>query len=469
MLNNNGNTSTRSSTGGGRSFLGVNTSLNTISTPSLARRSNGLYTQAGIANMANVQQTYNATAPKKPLPDIQTVDVGPSFDQQMRDKAWSEAVPTLGPILKDATTPSTDPNTSGVGGDSGSSWASKVPWGAISSATTGIAQMAGMKVDSDSTYNMEQGVGDALISSGNPYAAAAGAVVKLNSMLSQATDSNVNTLNDRQVKAIGGNGFTKALNNIGGFISNTGLLGPGANFLAKLIPKTTSAYKTGEVNELAGAFSGTNYDIDTAQTMGNKRYLVGGNDADKFVREQNRKTDIITALGLDTKERVSSVPATSSMLEKQEIAKRSGLSSQRMILSKDGSKLLSKEELQKIYNSKPNVQSFGEGGTIGVDVNVIPEGALHAHKNNLEEINPELDEVTEKGIPVIITNDSGEYKQVAEIEKEELIFTKELTEKIEKLWKDGSDESILEAGRLLTKQLMENTQDNTEEILDGND
>nr|DAE33126.1 MAG TPA: hypothetical protein [virus sp. ctrcb4]DAR12779.1 MAG TPA: hypothetical protein [Crassvirales sp.] len=52
-------------------------------------------------------------------------------------------------------------------------------------------------------------------------------------------------------------------------------------------------------------------------------------------------------------------------------------------------------------------------------MNLIPEGALHARKHNLEEVNPELEgQITKKGIPVI-THSEGGVTQTAEIEKNE--------------------------------------------------
>jgi predicted small metal-binding protein len=39
---------------------------------------------------------------------------------------------------------------------------------------------------------------------------------------------------------------------------------------------------------------------------------------------------------------------------------------------------------------------------------VIPEGALHAHKHNLEKINEDLKgNITHKGIPVVSVDDEG--------------------------------------------------------------
>ena len=74
----------------------------------------------------------------------------------------------------------------------------------------------------------------------------------------------------------------------------------------------------------------------------------------------------------------------------------------------------------KIYKVSP--QAFKQGG----QMNVIPEGALHARKNNMEGAGKDF---THKGIPVI--DDDG--KQQAEIEREEVIFNKEVTEKLENL------------------------------------
>lgn len=101
---------------------------------------------------------------------------------------------------------------------------------------------------------------------------------------------------------------------------------------------------------------------------------------------------------------------------------------------------------------------FKEGGNIelfqnGGDVNVIPEGALHARKHHMEND----EHITKKGIPVV----DLEGKQQAEIERNEIIFRKEVTDKLEKLAKDGSDEAAIEAGKLLAQEIIENTDDRT--------
>lgn len=102
-------------------------------------------------------------------------------------------------------------------------------------------------------------------------------------------------------------------------------------------------------------------------------------------------------------------------------------------------------------------KKFAEGGK----VNVIPDGALHAHKHHLEDISPEYKQVTNKGIPVVTEEEGGKLKQHAEIERNEIIFRLEVTKKLEELMKDGSDDAAIEAGKLLAHEIINNTVDNT--------
>ena len=85
--------------------------------------------------------------------------------------------------------------------------------------------------------------------------------------------------------------------------------------------------------------------------------------------------------------------------------------------------------------------------------NLIPEGALHKNKHHMEH----AEGLTQKGIPVI--DNDGE--QQAEIELNEIIFTLEVTKKLEELYKEGTDEAAIEAGKLLVKEILFNTDDRT--------
>ena len=105
------------------------------------------------------------------------------------------------------------------------------------------------------------------------------------------------------------------------------------------------------------------------------------------------------------------------------------------------------------------LEQFKQGG----QMNVIPEGALHARKNNMEGAGEDF---TAKGIPVVDNN--GE--QQAEIEKNEVIFNKDLTDFIENNLKkfnseetsnSEKDEIAIKVGKRLVKELLTNTDDRT--------
>lgn len=103
---------------------------------------------------------------------------------------------------------------------------------------------------------------------------------------------------------------------------------------------------------------------------------------------------------------------------------------------------------------------FQEGG----EINVIPNGALHARKHHMD-----MEGITKKGIPVVSETD-GKIQQQAEIEVNEIIFRLEVTKKLEDLKKiyysdtasnKDKEDAALEAGKLLTDEILHNTQDNT--------
>lgn len=123
---------------------------------------------------------------------------------------------------------------------------------------------------------------------------------------------------------------------------------------------------------------------------------------------------------------------------------------------KDGGSIIKSTEI----NLVDVIPEFQDGGSI----NVIPEGALHARKHNMD-----MEGITKKGIPVI--DNKGE--QQAEIERSEIILRLELTQKLEELEREYKKEEgnkkkreiALEAGKLLIDELLNNTIDNTGELL----
>ena len=114
------------------------------------------------------------------------------------------------------------------------------------------------------------------------------------------------------------------------------------------------------------------------------------------------------------------------------------------------------EPLNIEANIETNIEAFKQGG----QMNVIPEGALHARKNNMEGAGEDF---TSKGIPVVDNN--GE--QQAEIEKNEVIFNKDLTDFLEENMKKYNEEDsdkdaiAIKVGKRLAKELLTNTDDRT--------
>ncbi len=114
------------------------------------------------------------------------------------------------------------------------------------------------------------------------------------------------------------------------------------------------------------------------------------------------------------------------------------------------------EQPNSTYVQKPVI--FNKQGG---QMNVIPEGALHARKNNMEGAGEDF---TAKGIPVVDNN--GE--QQAEVEKEEWTMTKELTEDVEKWYhkfyneetsQKEKDELAIKCGKRICEELLHNTDD----------
>lgn len=103
----------------------------------------------------------------------------------------------------------------------------------------------------------------------------------------------------------------------------------------------------------------------------------------------------------------------------------------------------------------------------GGKVNVIPEGALHKNKHNLDKIDKDKfgDSITTKGIPVVSEDEKGNIIQQAEVEKEEIIFRLEVTKKLEELSKKHTDEAAIEAGKLLVHEILYNTEDKTNNMI----
>lgn len=120
------------------------------------------------------------------------------------------------------------------------------------------------------------------------------------------------------------------------------------------------------------------------------------------------------------------------------------------------------KKIIKIDNTK--VIKHQSGGVLGK--NVIVSGSFHSRRHSLKDLEAFKDtKMTDKGVPVIALKDGGSIEQLAEVEKNEIILTKDLTTKLESLAKENTKESQLEAGKLLAYEIVKNTIDSSDKVL----
>lgn len=291
------------------------------------------------------------------------------------------------------------------------------------------------------------------ISSAGPVGAIIGAASRVVDAIGSATGLNLDNIDADAAKraGIGGKAATQ------GFINSL----PGASMLVGMFGgRTAKSYKSAEIDQMTNAYGGSVADINAAQALSGKR-MLGTGKANKFIREQNRVNNLITDISLESKLRKSNSVGDNYLSQNQN--KYAGYTPQ-LLLSKKGMKFPELDTARSLINSwkvKPteDPQKFQLGGKM----NLIPEGALHARKHNLEKVNPELEgQITRKGIPVVAQGEGGVIQQ-AEIEKEEVIFRKEFTDELERLYKqyqdDSSEDIAIEAGKLICFELLKNTDD----------
>lgn len=215
---------------------------------------------------------------------------------------------------------------------------------------------------------------------------------------------------------------------------------------------------------VSSSYSGTMKDLDAAQSLGNKQLFFGQTQqANDFITRQQANERLLAEIGRVNTQRKQSDYYQD--LQNQNINRYAGQNYLNTTVGKNGMKLMSIDEARRIIalrKAEESPEKLQNGGNIpGIDTNLIPDGARHKNLNHLDELNPELEDVTKKGIPV---TESTDNQQIAEIEVGEIIFRLEVTEQLEQLMKDGSEEAMIEAGKLIAAELIENTQDNTGQI-----
>ncbi len=234
--------------------------------------------------------------------------------------------------------------------------------------------------------------------------------------------------------------------------------------------KADTIYKDNETWEQQGsAYGGSMAKVDDALTKSGKKYGAfsgkARRKANAQIAEAKRQQNLVSDINQEAQDAFAASNYSGIGL-RNELALSGGY--RNMAVGRNGMKILDAESQwarevltkakirpkEKLEEQPPK---FAEGGT----VNVIPDGALHAHKHHLEDISPEYEQVTSKGIPVVTEEEGGKLKQHAEIERNEIIFRLEVTKKLEELTKDGSDDAAIEAGKLLAHEIINNTVDNT--------
>ena len=220
-------------------------------------------------------------------------------------------------------------------------------------------------------------------------------------------------------------------------------------------------------------YSGTVSDLQSAKNLGNKRLFFGQTDkANSFIDSQRDNARILENLMTVNTQRKQSDYYQD--LQNQNLNRYAGRDYLDIIAGKQGMKLMSIEEARRIIAlrktpEEDDIEKLQNGGNIpGISSSLLPEGSLHAHKNHLDELNPDLEDATKKGIPVMAAEGGEVTDQVAEVESDELVFRLEITQKLEELMKDGSEEAMIEAGKLVTMEVIENTVDNTGQITEEN-
>lgn len=336
----------------------------------------------------------------------------------------------------------------------------------------GVAQSAGSAIDaftqaktdpSDSQAQLQNqvrgGISDAAIQSGNPIAMAIGVGSKLVDAIGAQTGLNLDNIDKEAGKDAGISGTARGFNNLMNYI-------PGNSMIwGAFASKTQNAdVISDEVKDIQGAYGDSYGDLESAQKLSGKRFLFGRRKANKFINEANETNQKMQDIATTNTLRKQSDYGNDIM--QQNLNRYAGTNYMYNAVGKQGMKLMSIEQAKLILMMRKNVeqkelQIFANGGAI----NIIPEGARHSRLNHLDEVHDDFEDVTKKGIPVVTPTEDGNLEQVAEVECGEIIFSKSVTEKLEELMKDGSDEAAIEAGKLLVKEIIKNTDDKTEELL----
>lgn len=302
---------------------------------------------------------------------------------------------------------------------------------------------------------------------GPAIALATGAMDALGSL----TGTNLSNINKDSANRLGMSdaaGFNNAVNHLPGvsmFVNGVGAIFGGGR---------TDDFKASKAAlSTADDYGATTMDLTATQDIAGKNLFGNWRKlANERINSARESDKILAEIGRTNTQRKQSDYAQD--LQIQNINRYAGQNYRGMVVGKSGLKLMSVEEARKIIALKKPVETedvtkLQNGGNIpGIDTNILPEGSLHKELNHLSDVNPDLEDATKKGVPVMAAEGGEISEQVAEVEREELVFRLEITQKLEELMKDGSEEAMIEAGKLIAQEVIENTQDNTGQITEEN-
>lgn len=295
------------------------------------------------------------------------------------------------------------------------------------------SNMTSMQKNGAKADLVANGLADGAIASGNPYAMAAGALIKGVDMIGGALMKN-----------------NKASKMAKSFQVND-LVGTSSSY-AGIADSANSTKGNGDTYVKSGLFG---------------KLGMGSGALKNQITNSNIKQKAASGLLADNKLRMQGAASSQDLMNSKftnQVYNTDMWNKGSIQFGKTGTKL---EDIRKIVEKvktvkTPEIPTFKDGGAI----NVIVDGKLHAHKHSLKDIEDFEDaNITEKGIPVITVEKDGGVIQHAEVEKDELILHLELSKKLEELMEDGSDEAAIEAGKLLANELVKNTKDSKSKIL----
>lgn len=330
------------------------------------------------------------------------------------------------------------------------------------------AEVATMKFDAEKYGNIAEGIGK-------------GADIA-NAMLINKADYAANS----SVNSTGSETFDMAMDTIG----QAGPYGQMISAVGKTVKTVLDA--TGKrsdsftvdqkaLEQVGAEYGGSVDTLNDAAQKANKKYSVldgkKRRTANAEIAEAKRQQGIIQDIAKDTQDRQDSATYMANVGDLNYQYQMNGGYDQRyMRAAKSGGNLTQTTDFQVVLTDPEEpIIAFKSGGktpeikTIETDTtqkSVIPEGALHKNRHHLDEVGMDDSELTKKGIPVI----DNEGNQQAEIELNEIIFTLEVTKELESRYKkyyeedtsqSEKDKLALEAGKLLWKEILYNTDDRT--------